>query len=194
MWPWEHVAFGYLLYSMTVHVVRRTSPSGGEAFVLAVAAVLPDLVDKPLSWTFGLVPSGYSVFHSIFVAPILALAVTVVAHRRGRTELGLAFGIGYASHLLGDIIYPLLSGDAVAPSKVLWPLVTLPAYEAEYSFVQRALFYFLEYAHRLLQLEFGPLLLFELSLTLLVFGLWMYDGAPGVRLLGNALHRGGGRR
>lgn len=189
MWPWEHIAFGYLLYSLAVHLVGRRSPSGGEAFVLAFATVFPDLVDKPLSWTFGLFPSGYSVMHSVFVAPALALAVTAVAGRYDRPELGLAFGAGYASHLLGDVVYPLFSGGGLSPSKLLWPVVELPAYESEYGFVQRATYYFLEYADRLLELEFGPLLLFELSLVLLVFGLWMYDGAPGVRVVGNALLR-----
>lgn len=178
MWPWEHVAFGYLLVSLYSHVVRRESPDGRIALAAGFGAVLPDLVDKPLSWTFGVFPSGYAVAHSIFVFPMFALALWLALYRRGEAALAVAFLVGYASHLVGDVIYPFLLGDELAVSAVLWPVVVLPSSPTEAGLVARTLFYLQAWVVRLWALELGPLLLFELALAGVVAAVWLYDGAP----------------
>ena len=68
MWPWEHVAFGYVLYSLGSHAIRREPPAEWTVFALGLGTLVPDLVDKPLSWSLGLFPTGYSVAHSALVA------------------------------------------------------------------------------------------------------------------------------
>ena len=180
MWPWEHLAFGYLCYSLTVHLVRRRAPTTSAVVLLAVASVLPDLIDKPLSWSFGVFPSGYAIAHSIFVAPVgVALVVALAWHQR-RLRYGAAFAVGYASHLVGDVVYPAVLGEGLKPEVLLWPAVELPAYENDYGLVERFLLYFFQYLEMLAELEWSPMLAFEAGLALSVFVLWVYDGMPGV--------------
>ena len=178
MWPWEHVAFGYLLVSLYSHAVRGESPDGRAALAAGLGAVFPDLVDKPLSWTFGVFPSGYAVAHSAFVFPAFALALWLSFRRRGREPLAVAFLVGHASHLVGDVIYPFLLDGELPLSALLWPVVTRPASPTEAGLVARTLFYLRAWVVRLWALELGPLVLFELTLVGAVAAVWLYDGAP----------------
>jgi hypothetical protein len=180
MWPWEHIAFGYLCYSLSVNLMRRTSPGTKEVFALGFATLLPDLVDKPLSWSFELFPAGYSVAHSIFVASVLLVIITVLAWWRHRLRYAAAFGVGYASHLVGDIVYPVVMGEGLKPEVVLWPVVQLPAYEQHHGLVGRFLLYFFQYLHMLDEAGWHPLVVFEVILLFVVFVLWLYDGMPGL--------------
>jgi len=50
MWPWEHLAFAYVLVSGYYRLAWRSRPTDAAAIVIAVGAVLPDLIDKPLAW------------------------------------------------------------------------------------------------------------------------------------------------
>ncbi|WP_135823748.1 metal-dependent hydrolase [Halorussus ruber] len=178
MWPWEHVAFGYLLVSLYSHVVRGKSPDGRLALAAGLGALFPDLVDKPLSWTFGVFPSGYAVAHSAYVFPTFAVALWLVLRYRGAPSLAVAFVVGHFSHLVGDVVYPFLLGDELAVSAVLWPVVTRPASPTEAGLLARTLYYLREWLVRLWALELGPLLLFELALVGVVVAVWLYDGAP----------------
>lgn len=178
MWPWEHAAFGYLLVSLYSHAVRGEAPDGRLALAAGLGAVAPDLVDKPLSWTLGVFPSGYAVAHSAFVFPAFAAALWLSCRRRGVTRLAVAYLVGHASHLAGDVIYPFLLRDDLVLSAVLWPLVVQPASPTEAGLVARTLFYLRAWAIRLRALDLGPLLVFELSLVGVVAAVWLYDGAP----------------
>lgn len=189
MWPWEHAAFGYLLYSGGRHVWRRTGPTGPAALVLILSTQLPDLVDKPLSWLLGLFPSGFSVAHSVFVAVPLIAAVVIGTRLRGRDELGIAFGVGYGSHLVGDIVGPIRSGSSIELSRVLWPLVTQQPYTNDYGLVGRTVVYFEALAVTLGSAD--PIVL-SLYLTLPIAALlvWIADGTPGVTTLHGWLRPG----
>jgi hypothetical protein len=59
MWPWEHLAVGYLLYSVSCVLWGRYPTRIGVA-ALAFGTQFPDLVDKPLGWWLGVLPSGQS--------------------------------------------------------------------------------------------------------------------------------------
>jgi membrane-bound metal-dependent hydrolase YbcI (DUF457 family) len=179
MWPWEHAAFGYLLYSGGLHVWRRAGPGGPAALVLVLATQLPDVVDKPLSWLFGLFPSGFSVAHSIFVAVPLILAVIVATQQRRRPELGIAFAVGYGSHLVGDVVAPLRDGDSIELSRVLWPLVTQSPYDHDYGLVGRTVVY-LEALVSTLGAADPIVLVLYLALPVAALLFWIADGRPGV--------------
>ncbi|MFC7045301.1 metal-dependent hydrolase [Halobacteriaceae archaeon GCM10025711] len=183
MWPWEHLAFGYLAYSVWSHVWDRRSPTGPAVLVLAVATQLPDLVDKPLGWSLDVVSTGYSVAHSVLVAGPLVLGAVLVSHRRGRPALGGALAIGWASHLVGDIVYPVLFGRGISVGKVLWPVVSLPASDGEFAFSDRVVYYFVRYLREAAEPGQAMLLVFPLTLLLAVFALWGYDGWPGLGTL-----------
>ena len=123
MWPWEHLAFGYLLFSVIGHLRPRFDPDDRAAVALLVFTQFPDLVDKPLAWVLGVFPSGQSVAHSVFVAVPVAAAALVVGGRSGRAVGGLAVAVGYLSHLIGDLAYPVLTGGRLRFDPVLWPVV-----------------------------------------------------------------------
>ncbi|ELY60622.1 metal-dependent hydrolase [Natronolimnohabitans innermongolicus] len=129
MWPWEHLAVAYVLYSLLANGVRRRSPSTGETTAVVGGSQLPDLIDKPLAWTLGVTETGYAIGHSIFVAPLVCLAVYAAAVRRGienRLVPG-AFALAYASHLVTDVYDPPRPDRGVVLEVVLWPFASPPA-------------------------------------------------------------------
>lgn len=182
MWPWTHLAFGYLLYSGYSHLWNRTSPGDRPVVALALATQVPDLIDKPLSWTFGLAPTGYSIGHSLFVFLPLCAGIGWLAIRSNRLQLGLAVAVGYGSHLIGDIIYAVLLEGAPI-SRVLWPVVTPPARQHPVGFVTQVRRYLNELLVNLLAFEDLGLILMQITLFLFVFSLWLVDGVPGIRPL-----------
>lgn len=179
MWPWEHAAFGYLLYSGALHAWRRSGPGGPAALVLLLSTQLPDVVDKPLSWLFGLFPSGFSFAHSVFVAVPTIAAVVIATQIRGRDELGIAFAVGYGSHLVGDVVGPIRAGSSIELSRVLWPIVTHPPYAHDYGLVGRTVVYLEAFAATLGSADPIVLALY-LVLPVAALLLWLGDGAPGV--------------
>ena len=133
MFPWTHAAFGYLLFVALVGVWaalgRRGRTSRLELLAVVVATQLPDIVDKPLAWWFGVLPSGRSLAHSLFLAVPLAFVVLAVAWYRGHPAVGLAFGVGYASHLFGDVYVALYYWRPEEFSFLLWPVLAPYPYD-----------------------------------------------------------------
>lgn len=179
MWPWEHAAVAYICYSLAIRLTRGDPPVAGPVLAVLVGSQLPDLVDKPLAWGVQLLPAGRSLAHSLVVAlPFCTLAV-LVAHQRHRTDAGLAFVIGYLSHLPGDVFYPVLLGEPPEFGFLLYPIVSrdgsvdagLIATVSEY--VGEFLF-FLQTPRGIVYLG-GELLLMGGALWL-----WIADGKPGL--------------
>ncbi|WP_135825983.1 metal-dependent hydrolase [Halorussus ruber] len=178
MWPWEHLAVGYLCYSLFVRVFGRRAPRTWPVVALALGTQFPDLVDKPLAWAFGILPSGHSLAHSLLVAlPASALAVTA-AWALGRRKVGAAFAFGYLSHLPGDVFYPLLVGGEPNYGFLFWPVVPASVSEASVGFVEMVRTLFVRYVAELAQGEVSTYLAVELGLMASVVLLWLYDGAP----------------
>ena len=67
MWPWGHVALGYLFYSLYVHWRHDRPPSAPAAIAVGVGTLLPDVIDKPLAWWAAVLPNGRSLAHSAVV-------------------------------------------------------------------------------------------------------------------------------
>jgi len=175
MWPWEHVAFGYLLYSPLLRLLARRGPDGRTAGLLAFGAVFPDLVDKTLSWGLGVFPTGYALAHSVFVAVPVGVALLAT----GRSVRVGGFVAGYWSHLLGDIVDPVRSGGDIAISRVFWPVVVGDPYEESLG-VGRGVVYLTEFLRELPTTDLtSPAVLYLLS-PLLALAVWLADGAPGV--------------
>ena len=186
MWPWEHAIVGYVAYSLFCHLYYRDSPGGLEATAVVFASVLPDLIDKPLAWEFGVFESGYALGHSIFFAVPLAIVVGLLARWRGRPRAGLAFGVGYLLHLPADVYYPPLRGGSPAYDIVLWPVVTTGADGHGHDhggFVERFTDLFAGYQAELLSSDPSLYVLAQLPVGLFAFSLWLYDGAPIAREL-----------
>lgn len=125
MLPWTHAAVGYLLLvGLWLALGRRVSKA--ELVAVLVGTQLADLVDKPLAWWFGVLPAGRSLAHSLLFAVPLTALVVGVAWRRRHPEVGAAFGLGYLSHLAGDVYVAVYYWRVEEFTFLLWPL--LPPY------------------------------------------------------------------
>ncbi|MFC6955376.1 metal-dependent hydrolase [Halorubellus litoreus] len=182
MWPWEHLGFAYVLYSIVSRVAFGESPRGDGVLVVAFASLLPDLVDKPLSWTLEVTETGYSVAHSAFVAPLLVGIVVAVAGNENRPRLAAAFVVGYLSHLVGDVVYPAIRGGELAVHAVLWPVVV--GEPGNYGgLLQTFNQYFSRFLHEVASGELSAVLVFELALVSFTALVWALDGFPVLREL-----------
>ncbi|WP_255169779.1 metal-dependent hydrolase [Natrononativus amylolyticus] len=183
MWPWEHAIMGYLAYSLFSHVVYRESPDGLEAFAVVFASVLPDLIDKPLAWQFGVFETGYELGHSIFFAIPLSIAVGMYARSVGRPRAGLAFALGYLLHLPADVLDSYVRGGRVQFELVLWPVrtVELHPHEHQLSFGEQFSLLFAQYQQELLAGDPSLYIWSQIGIAVAAAVLWLYDGAPVLR-------------
>lgn len=170
MWPWGHLAAGYLCYSVYCRFVADRAPRGVPTVVALFGTQTPDLVDKPLAWTLGVLPSGRSLGHSLVTVAVVTPVVWWVARRRDAEPLAAAFGLGYLVHLFTDALYPLLELDLVRAGFLAWPLVPQPGYDESSLGV---LTYFL-------RLQPTPAVVFELLLVAVAGVAWHLDGHPGL--------------
>jgi hypothetical protein len=181
MWPWEHVVIGYVVFSLASHLWRRESPRGGEAFVVALASLLPDLVDKPLAWSLGVVGTGYGPAHSVFFAlPLVAVVVTALA-TTGRSWHGVAFAVGYLLHLPGDVLHNATGRGGFAPEIVLWPVRTYTGVTPSAGFLQESVLRVASFRTQVLAGDLSLYTRVQLGLSALALVLWVVDGAPVLR-------------
>jgi hypothetical protein len=137
MFPWTHAAFGYLLFLAVLLVLgRRTTKA--ELLAVLVGTQFADLVDKPLAWWFGVIPSGRSLGHSLaFVVPLAAVVVAIAWYRH-HTRVGVAFAFGYLTHLLGDVAVAVVYWRPAELTFLLWPLLPPYPYDDAVGFVEFA--------------------------------------------------------
>ena len=179
MWPWEHLAVGYLCYSVYSHL-RGARPRGDAVVVLAFATQAPDLVDKPLAWSLSVLPSGQSLAHSLLTAAPLSAGVLALSARANRTDVGVAFALGYLSHLAGDVVYPALLGGPANVAFLAWPVVPSRADPSGPGLFARFSQYFGDYVARLGEPQLSGYVAMEVGLLGVVLVLWLYDGMPGL--------------
>ena len=172
MWPWGHLAVGYLALTLGVRMRTERRPRGGETLILAVWTQFPDLVDKPLALTFGVLPSGRSLAHSLLVAVPLLVLVTSYARRRGYGTLGIAAATGYLTHLAGDSLRPAVTGEFGHLAFLAWPITTLSPSSGpgEHGILEV-----------LLSVGPTPYAVFQFALVGVAAAAWVADGSPGVR-------------
>lgn len=186
MWPWEHAALGYLLYSLGLRLSRRSPPGDAAALLVLVASLFPDLVDKPLSWGLGVFTTGFALGHSVFLAVPVGVLALGWADRAGRRRLGVAAIIGYWSHLAADVLDPVRYGEPPAPDRVLWPVVTGPPYDRPLG-LGRGVAYLAAFLDSLSSLDPVTVLVVYLLLPLGTIALWLADGVPGLAAIGRGL-------
>lgn len=186
MWPWEHAAVGYLVYSLALHALGRDPPSDGGAVLLLFGTQLPDLVDKPLSWGLGVFPTGYALGHSALVAIPVGALVLAAGVRAARGRLAVAFVVGYWAHLISDVMNPLRYLAPPAPERVLWPLVSGTPYDRDLG-LGRGVAYLGDFLVSLLSMDPVTLVVVYLLLPAGTAILWIRDGAPGVALVARVL-------
>jgi hypothetical protein len=186
MWPWEHLAFGYLLYSALARADSRR-PRDADTVILAVTTQLPDLIDKPLAWWLGVLPSGLSLGHSLLSAVPLCLLALALGRRVGDVSLGAAYAVGHLSHLAGDVLYPAVTAGRLRVSFLWWPLGDQPVVTPPGLFSQVAVF--LGEYRTFLGTPTGRLYaLLELTVLFLAVVVWAADGYPGVTVADRFSH------
>lgn len=183
---------GYVLYSAYSHVFERRRPTGSAAIVVALASLLPDLIDKPLAWQFELLPTGRSLAHSLFFAIPAILVVVLVARRYRASDVGAAFAIGYLSHLPADSVYAfVIPGVRVDLGYLIWPLASAGSTQTADLFGQ-VLYLVANFSAFVSGPSGWRFLLIEGLLGLMALGLWILDGRPGLgtiaRVFGRVRH------
>jgi len=182
--PWDHAAFSYVAFSLFLHAVYRESPTASQAIVVVFASLLPDLVDKPLAWQFGVLEGGRTLGHSIFLAVPLSVAIGLFARSRGTPLLGWAFAFGYLLHLPGDVIPPFIRQGELKVDIVLWPVTDGGGGTAD-SFYREVMRNVAPYAHRIatdgLEGNLPAHLWVVLGVWVFTLLLWVYDGMPVFR-------------
>lgn len=127
MWIWSHLVFGYLGYLLVrPAAIRRID--GPVAIAVILGSVFPDVVDKPLAWWLGVLPSGRSFAHSLITLVLVSAVVWAFAEAYDRREIAIGWTVGYASHLLGDVAEPLYHGRYDEITFLLWPILPAPPY------------------------------------------------------------------
>ena len=176
MQPIVHPVVGYICYAAYTRVRDGEPPEDTPALVAIVAATLPDLIDQPL-WHAGVTPVGRTIGHSLLGALPLIVLVWLLARRWDRPTLGVAFAIGYASHLAADVPWHVLAGDYHELGFLLWPITHMPPYSGVKHLV-----------------TVGDLEVTTLALEAVIFlagvALWWCDGRPGLGSLRRALSVG----
>lgn len=176
MWPWGHLAVGYLCYVFSIRVRGRGEQTLFTLLAVTFGSQFPDLIDKPLAWSFALLPSGRSLAHSLLTAAVVIGIAYWVGRRVHRVEPVVAFGIGYLSHSLVDlgpeVVGGLLQGDLGQlqwTTYLLWPLLASPPYPNDSSFL----------AH-FTAFSFDPYVIAQFILVGVALGVWVGTGMPGV--------------
>lgn len=177
MWPWGHLAVGYFCYLAVVHWRSDNRLTLGALLAVAFGTQFPDLIDKPLAWSFAILPSGRSLAHSLLFAIGLLLVLYQVGRDYDQTDIVGAFAVGYISHIFSDlgpgVILGLLQGDVSQLTwtmYLLWPLLPAPPYTNDASFASHFAAFALE-----------PYVLVQCGLFIAACGHWSLCGQPGLK-------------
>ncbi|WP_394739917.1 metal-dependent hydrolase [Natronococcus roseus] len=177
MWPLGHAAIGYLCYALATRTRFDRPPGEVAVLVLLVGTQFPDLIDKPLAWYLGVIPTGRTLAHSLLFLVPVSVGVYLLARRYGRPEYGFAFGLGAISHTLVDAL-PALWGGGDA-NHLLWPVTPVESYESGAPSVT-ALF---------LESLGDPYFLSEFALAAVALVVWRRDGYPVLAAIRTLLER-----
>ncbi|MFB6282006.1 MAG: metal-dependent hydrolase [Haloferacaceae archaeon] len=168
MFPWGHAAVGYLAYRGLRAARGRDAPTPAAALGVAVGSQAPDLIDKPLAWTLGVLPAGRALGHSLLVAALAGALLARVGAVRARPAAATGFAVGALSHALADAAGPALAGRPAAASFLLWPALPLRIEDDGHAILGM-----------LRSVEPTPDVLVGLALTAAAAAVWVRDGAPG---------------
>jgi len=164
MWPWGHLAVGYLGFLAYTQLTARDWQANhlAGAMVAIVATQLPDLIDKPLAWSFHLLPSGRSLAHSLFAVAFFSVVFWWGVRKYDRGYLTVPFFIGYLSHPIADGWTHLLAGSWSKVTYFLYPLTPAPVYENEGGFISH-----------FASMHFSPYMWVQIGLAFVAIGLFV---------------------
>lgn len=121
MFPIEHFFVAFFPVLMYVLVIDRRLPRVRLAAVAFIGSQFPDLVDKPLAYQFGLIPSGRVFVHSLPIALPFLIGIIIYGWKTERNRLSVGFAFAYVSHLVADNYGPLFGPHPRIRPDLLWP-------------------------------------------------------------------------
>jgi hypothetical protein len=178
MWPWGHLGVAYLLYSLYSRGRFGRAPRPEPVVAVIVGSQFADLIDKPLAWWVGVLPSGRSLAHSLLFAAVLIVVVYAAGVALGRLETATAFVIAHLSHLLADVPPRFFLGYPFDAEFLLWPLLSQPAFDYHERVFEPPAVVELVVTPFTDPVVFAAL---EVVLLGLALALWYVDGRPGLR-------------
>ena len=124
MYPTGHFLLAAVPLAVYTVARWRRLPSGPVVLLLIVATQLPDVIDKPLAWTFAILPSGRMLAHSLVVSLPILTVIVLLAVRWGYGRYAVVFSASYLSHIAGDF-YPIvwLGTEYYFFPNLFWPLL-----------------------------------------------------------------------
>jgi hypothetical protein len=123
--PLQHFVIAALPVTAYSLVRYRRLPTGYTLLILLVATQLPDIIDKPLAWTFAVLPSGRMLAHSIVISGPFLSTVCLVGIFLQRFEPAGLFALAYLSHLAGDFYSILWLGRSYYYfPNLFWPALS----------------------------------------------------------------------
>jgi membrane-bound metal-dependent hydrolase YbcI (DUF457 family) len=123
MSPIEHFIIAVIPVGTAILLFTRRRPPASVIGAAFVGSQFPDLIDKPLAFYSGAIPTGRVFMHSLPVAIPFLLAVGVYGWRTNTNMLSLAFVFGHLSHIIGDTYQTLLGPNPALSPDLLWPFV-----------------------------------------------------------------------
>ena len=166
-----HIAIAYLLFLLYDRGRHYESQNEWVLVILIFGSLFPDLLDKPLAWYIGVLPTGRSLAHSLLFLIPLCVLVYLLARHRGFVVGGVAFAIGAISHTLVDALPVLWDPDASA-AFLLYPVWDVGTYEngspTVLGLLQDSLY--------------DPYFLAEFVLLAIAMYYWYTRGKPGISL------------
>lgn len=178
MWPWDHLAFGYVLYLIVSSRRPWSKPDDLTFITLAIGSQLPDIIDKPLAWSVGVLPSGLSLGHSLLFLVSLTVITAALSNRYGRPELAGSVIVGVSSHLIGDVLFALLTGAPRPYHFLFWPVI--PTVTEMNIGLVTTIEEFWRYYLRFLSTPRGSVyLIANLTFHFIAVVTWISNGAPG---------------
>lgn len=178
MWPWGHLGFAYLAFVAYTRLDSGRQQTALTLGALALGSQVPDLIDKPLAWTFAILPSGRSLGHSLLTLVLVGLVCVRVAAWYRSTDVAEAFVFGWLAHLVTDLdpgrLGALLGGDLSQLqwfTYLTWPLLPLPLPEVD---GQRSII------EHFATVALDPFGVFQFALLAAAIVVWIREGTPGV--------------
>ncbi len=178
MWPLGHVAIAYLCYTLSTRLRFDLPPGHLAVLALVFGSQFPDLLDKPLAWYLGVLPTGRTLGHSLLFLVPLSILAYLLARRYARGEYAIAFAIGALSHTIVDAA-PILWDPDETGAHLFWPITPVEAYESGAPSVLGLL----------VESMRDPYFLSEFVFAAVALVVWRRDGYPGLEPIRGVLER-----
>lgn len=130
MRPLEHFIVAALPVTAGVLLITRQRPSSTIIGATFVGSQFPDLIDKPLAFYTGLIPTGRVFMHSLPIAIPFLCVVGAYGWQTNHRAPALAFVFAHLSHIIADTYQTVLNTPLTPSPDLFWPL-TAPVVRPE---------------------------------------------------------------